>query len=221
MDLYDTIRTRLGFTDPNNLLDERVYSPSELEDDLVDLDWELRDTKEQIDIRDEEYHEKLREADTAPAWEEDLLLEEADMIEQDRQDLIATYRDRHDLKRMLKGIKSTRRRLRNSLDLNVSDPIERADRSEVGSILRQELRKKGLNDDKVQEVTEMLTKARDRQNERGGRKKQNLQKHRDRMETLSETPEDERESLLSDADRDEEDSRSSSRATARAEVRRD
>lgn len=226
MNLYDTIRTRLGITNPNDLLDERVYSREELEKDLVDLDWDLQDMKEEINELNDLYHEKLQEANEAPAWEEDLMFEDADLIEQDREDLIAVYHDRHDLKRMLKSIKSTRRRVkRNSLDLNVEEPLSSADRREVGRVLKQELRKKGLNDDKVQEVTDMLTKARDRGNERSGRKKRNIQKHKDRADSLNETPEDEHPDFLGDADQDRNPNRTrdrdEARASATARVRRD
>lgn len=222
MDLYDTIRTRLGIKNPNNMLDERVYSPGEVEEDLIALDFELDELKEEINQLSDRYDQKLREVATAAEWEEESLLMEADGIEADRKDKIATYQELHDLKRMIKSIKSTRERVsRKSLGLNAQETLERADQAEVAKVLQKELRKKGLNEKKVRKISGMLTKGRQRAAEQSGPKNRNLDKHRDRVETLKETPEDERGSFLSETDRDEDDSRSRSRASARAEVRRD
>lgn len=226
MNLYDTIRTRLGITNPNNMLDERVYSPGEVEEDLIALDFELDELKTEINQLSDRYNQKLREVVRAAEWEEESLLMEADGMEADREDKIATYQELHDLKRMIKSIKSTRERVsRQSLGLNAQETIQRADQAEVATVLQKELRKKGLNEKKVRKISGMLTKGRKRAAEQSGPNNRDLDKHRDRVETLKETPEDEQGDWLGDRDsdrdpdRDRDDRRVS--ASVRADVRRD
>jgi len=205
MKLTDDIRNLLGTADPNKLLDPQVYPQDELEEDLIEIDWEMRDVRDDIQQLSQKYDEKIEEIAAAPEWEEDFLLQEADEIENRRKDKVAHYGDRHDLKMLLKGIESTRERVNpTNQSLHIRERLQETDRAEVKRVLKQELRKKGLDDEKVQQITDAMSDARDRELEQSGSSDRDLEKHRKRAEKAKSTPADERGGYLDETDKNSE-----------------
>lgn len=213
MKLTDDIRNLLGIADPNKLLDPDVYPQNELEEDLIEIDWEMQDVRDEIQQLSQEYDQKIEEIAAAPEWEEEFLLQEADERENRRKDKVALYGDRHDLKMLLKGIESTRERLNTSGEsLNIHNRLQQTDRTEVKRVLKQELRKKGLDDKKVEQITDAMSDARDRELKKSGSNDRDLEKHRKRAEKAASTPADERGGYLDEADQNDDTERRRDRA---------
>lgn len=199
MKFTDDIRKLLGTLDPNQILDPDVYTKAELEEDLIEIDFQMRETRREIRDVTHEYDEKIEEIAAAPEWEEDFLLREADEIENRRKDKLAVYSNRHDLKMLIEAIQSTRERLDQEVsNLNIKSRLEETDRSEIKRVLKEELREKGLENEKVQQITDAMSDARDRELENSGSSDRELEKHRKRAEKAASTPADERGGYLED-----------------------
>jgi len=201
MKFPDDIRKLLGMLDPSQVLDPAVYTSEQLEEDLIEIDFQMREIRREIRDISYDYDEKIEEIAAAPEWEEDFLLREADEIENRRKDKLAIYSNRHDLKLLLEAIKSTRERLdQEASNLNIKSRLEEADRSKIKRIMNEELREKGLENDKVQRITDAMTDARDRELEQSGSSDRELEKHRKRAEKAVATPPDQRGDYLEDRD---------------------
>lgn len=178
---YTNFIRSLGFEDAKSMLDPAAYSKAQLEEDLLDLDLDKQHARSMVEQKGNDYDDKLEEAAEAPEWMVDDLLEEADLLEQEQEDLQDEWRDLAEQERLVKSVKSFRRRINaGERDLNISEQLD--DNSEMQSELRGALKDHLRSSKQVSQALQLFTDTRQVDRAQNGTGSKDLSKHRKRME---------------------------------------
>ncbi|WP_135365933.1 hypothetical protein [Halosimplex halophilum] len=181
MNWTNFIRT-LGFDEPTSLLSPAAYSEEEIEEDLLDLEMDKRHARNMVERKGDQYDAKLDEAAQAPEWMVEDLLREADDIEREKEDWQDEWRQHADRRRLVKSVKSFRRRIRSGeRDLNVSELIADTDDSEVRRTLHDALKDHMRSTKQVNDLLQLFTDGRDLDRSRADGNARDLSKHEERM----------------------------------------
>lgn len=163
------------------MLDPAAYSEAEIEEDLIELDLDKQHAKSMVEQKGSDYDDKLDEAAAAPEWMVDALLEEADQLEQEQEDCRDEWRDLAEQERLLKSVKSFRRRINaGERDLNISEQLDA--NSEMQSELQDALEDHLRSSKQVSKALQLFTDTREVDREQNGTGSKDLSKHRKRME---------------------------------------
>lgn len=165
------------------MLDPAAYSEAEIEEDLLEIDLDKQHAKSMVEQKGDDYDAKLEEAAEAPEWMVDHLLMEADDIEREQEDWQDEWRELADKERLVKSVKSFRRRISASEnDLNISEKMSQSDNSEIQSELRAALKDHMRTSKQVNKALQLFTETRQVDRAKNGTGSKDLSDHRKRME---------------------------------------
>jgi len=151
------IRT-LGHDEPMSLLDPEAYSVEDIEEDLIEIDMNKQKAKIWVDKKLEDYEAKIDEAIEAPEWMKEDLLGEAENIERELEDRQDEWQRFDDQERLVKSVRTFRRRVDDSeAKLPIRDIQENWRNEPPSSILRASLQKHMRSEEHVDELMEVFT----------------------------------------------------------------
>lgn len=199
--LIQRINERFGLNQPTEFFDPSVISDEELEEDLISIEFEIKEAERKRDSYDDQYEDLLDEAAQAPEYKQDDILREAADVEDEREMWESIWCEKREIRRLIKANRSFRERTSAmSDDLNITDTLQNAEASELKGALQTALSDHMMNQRTVRKLTQAFTDARDVDDK--GRSDKDLEKHRKRMEARQRSQSG---SAGADSEEDEED----------------
>jgi hypothetical protein len=181
----ERLKERFSIEEPADFFDPTVIPNEALEDDLTALKLDIKEAESKVDEKDEKYEALLDKAAEAAEWKQDDILQEAGDVEDVKKMWQSIWRERRDIRRLIKANMSFRERTSTmDGDLNMAAALQSADATELRSHLESALSDHLTDQRTIRSLTQKFTDAREIGDE--SRSGHNLEKHRQRMEARQE-----------------------------------